>query len=102
MLGRLRIGEAVEEVLTADLDLELESLPVLKDAIAHCERVRDFVSRELFAAILASEEDHVAELEKQSDMTRLMGIPNYTKQHGRPSWRAQVCQNVNSTLAPVH
>src|SRR3546814_413829 len=77
MLGRLRIGEAVEEVLKADLDLELESLTVLKDAIAHCESVRDFVSRDLFAAILASEEDHVDELEKQFDMIRLMGIQNY-------------------------
>ena len=57
-LGRLRIGEGLEEVLKADLALEVESLPVLKDAIAHCETVRDFISRELFEDILESEEEH--------------------------------------------
>src|SRR3546814_12375622 len=56
LLGRLRIGESVEEVLKADLELEMEALPVLKEAIAHCESVRDFVSRDLFAHILESEE----------------------------------------------
>src|SRR3546814_3735929 len=56
MIGRLRIGEAAEAVLQADLDLELESLPVLKYAIAHCASVRNFVSLYLFAAIIASEE----------------------------------------------
>src|SRR3546814_9805627 len=55
LLGRLRIGESVEEVLKADLELEMEALPVLKEAIAHCESVRDFVSRDLFAHIIESE-----------------------------------------------
>lgn len=77
LLGRLRIGESVEEVLKADLDLEMEALPVLKDAIAYCESIRDFVSRDLFAEILASEEGHVDELETQFDMIRQMGIQNY-------------------------
>jgi bacterioferritin len=77
MLGRLRIGESVEEILRADLDLEYEVLPMLRDAIAHCENVRDFVSRDLFANILASEEEHVDFLETQFDLIRQMGIQNY-------------------------
>jgi bacterioferritin len=77
LLGRLRIGETVEEILKADLELEYEALPLLKDAIAHCESVRDFVSREIFAHILANEEEHVDILEKQFDMIDRMGIENY-------------------------
>ncbi len=77
LLGRLRIGETVEEVLKADLDLENEAVPQLKEAIAHCETVRDYVSRDLFASILENEEEHVDVLEKQFDMIRLMGIQNY-------------------------
>eukprot|EP01031_Cornospumella_fuschlensis_P020924 gene20924-25642_t len=55
MLGRLRVGETVEEILKADLALEEEAIPLLKDAIAHSESVRDYVSRDLFADILESE-----------------------------------------------
>lgn len=77
MLGRLRVGESVEEVLQADLDLEMEALPQLKAAIAHCESVQDYVSRDLFAAILASEEEHVDMLEKQFDLIARIGIANY-------------------------
>ncbi len=77
LLGRLRIGETVEEILKADLDLEHEALPQLKGAIAHCEKVHDYVSRELFASILASEEEHVDMLEKQFDLIERMGIANY-------------------------
>src|SRR5688572_31657218 len=65
MLGRLRIGENVEEILRADLELEREALDQLKGAIAHCEAVRDYVSRDLFAEILENEEEHVDMLEKQ-------------------------------------
>ena len=77
LLGRLKIGETVEEVLKADLELEYEALPMLKDAIEHCESVRDYVSRDLFAEILESEEDHVDTLEQQFDMIERMGIENY-------------------------
>jgi bacterioferritin len=79
MLGRLRIGENVEEVLKADLELELEALPPLRDAIVHCETVRDFVSRDLFARILESEEHHVDELETQLGLIDQMGIQNYVQ-----------------------
>ena len=76
-LGRLRVGETVEEILKADLALEMEAIPLLKDAIAHCESVRDYVSRDLFQHILESEEEHVDTLEKQFDMIARMGLPNY-------------------------
>lgn len=84
-LGRLRIGETVEEVLKADLALEHDALPVLKDAIAHCEQVRDFVSRELFASILDSEEEHVDYLETQFEMIARMGVQNYVQLNSEPS-----------------
>ncbi len=77
MLGRLKIGETVEEILKADLELEYEALPCLKDGIAHCESVRDYVSRDLLASILESEEEHVDTLEQQFDMIERMGIANY-------------------------
>ena len=79
MLGRLRVGESVEEILKADLELEYDALPLLKDAIAHCESVRDYVSRDLFAAILESEEEHVDFLETQFDLIKQMGIQNYVQ-----------------------
>ncbi|MEZ5708418.1 MAG: bacterioferritin [Blastomonas sp.] len=77
LLGRLKIGETVEEILKADLALEHEAIPLLKEAIAHCESVRDFVSRDLFADILRSEEDHVDTLEEQFELIERMGIENY-------------------------
>ena len=76
-LGRLRVGESVEEILKADLAVEEEAIPLLKEAIAHCETVRDYVSRELFEDILESEEEHVDFLEKQFEMIARMGIQNY-------------------------
>jgi bacterioferritin len=77
LLGRLRVGETVEEVLKGDLSLELEAVTQLKGAIAHCESVRDYVSRDLFAKILESEEEHVDTLERQFDMIERMGLENY-------------------------
>src|SRR5690606_67499 len=85
MLGRLRVGETVEEILKADLALEEEAIPLLKDAIAHAESGRDYVSRELFAHILESEEEHVDELEKQFDMIERMGIENYIQLQSKPA-----------------
>jgi bacterioferritin len=85
MLGRLRIGESVEEVLRADLDLEQEALVQLKEAIAHCETVRDYVSRDLFAEILENEEEHVDTLERQFDMIERMGIQNYIQLQSKPA-----------------
>ncbi|MGC1468851.1 MAG: bacterioferritin [Sphingorhabdus sp.] len=85
MLGRLKIGETVEEILRADLELEHEAIPMLKDAIAHCESVRDYVSRDLFAEILESEEEHVDTLETQIEMIDQMGIQNYIQLQSKPA-----------------
>ncbi|WP_225205575.1 bacterioferritin [Novosphingobium huizhouense] len=83
-LGRLRVGESVEEILKADLALEMDALPLLRDGIAHCEAVRDYVSRDLLQDILESEEEHVDTLEKQFDMIARMGIENYVHLNSKP------------------
>jgi bacterioferritin len=85
LLGRLKIGETVEEILRADLALENEAIPLLKDGIAHCETVRDYVSRDLLADILENEEDHVDMLEKQFDMIERMGLQNYIQLQSKPA-----------------
>jgi bacterioferritin len=85
MLGRLRIGENVEEILRADLELEMEALVQLRGAIAHCETVRDYVSRDLFAEILQNEEEHVDNLERQFEMIARMGLENYIQLQSKPS-----------------
>ena len=85
LLGRLRIGETVQEVLKADLELEMEALPLLRDAIEHCEKVRDYVSRDLFRRILDSEEEHVDTLERQFDMIERMGLENYIQLNAKPA-----------------
>ena len=84
-LGRLRIGESVEEILRADLELEREAVVQLKEAIAHSESVRDYVSRDLFASILCNEEEHVDTLEKQFDMIERMGLQNYIQLQSKPA-----------------
>lgn len=77
LLGRLRVGETVEEVLKSDLALELEAVTQLKGAIAYCEEAKDYVSRDLFTKILESEEEHVDTLERQFEMIERMGLQNY-------------------------
>lgn len=79
MLGRLRIGESVEEILHADYDLEIEAVAQLKEAIAHCEKVRDYGSRDLFSEILDNEEEHVDTLEQQFELIGQIGIQNYVQ-----------------------
>jgi bacterioferritin len=76
-LGKLMIGENVEEILKSDLALEHEALPLLREAIAHCEKVSDYVSRDLFASILESEEEHVDWLETQLELVDRVGLQNY-------------------------
>ena len=85
MLGRLRIGESVKEVLRADLELEREAVDQLRGAVAHCETVRDYVSRETFEAILASEEEHIDFLETQFEMIERMGLQNYIQLQSKPA-----------------
>jgi len=78
-LGKLMIGENVKEVLACDLSLEMMSYPDLKNAIVHCENVRDFGSRELFVHILESEEEHIDYLQTQMRLIEQMGIQNYVQ-----------------------
>jgi bacterioferritin len=84
-LGRLAIGENVEEILAADLKLEQAAIPLLREAIAHCESVRDYVTRELFEDILESEEDHVDFIETQQALIRSMGLQNYIQLQSEPA-----------------
>ena len=76
-LGKLKIGENTREMLQCDLELEKEAVPLLRDAIAHCESCSDFASRELFEDILASEEEHIDWLETQLELMNKVGEQNY-------------------------
>jgi len=76
-LGKLYVGENVQEMLECDLKLEMEGLPVLREAVAHCEKVADYVSRALFQDILSSEEEHVDWIETQLELIGKVGLQNY-------------------------
>ena len=76
-IGKLRIGEHTQEMLKCDLALEMDAIPDLRGAIAYCESVKDYVSRDLFDSILESEEEHVDWLETQLDLVERVGIENY-------------------------
>lgn len=76
-LGKLNIGEDVPEILRSDLGLELGAQATIKAGIAHCESVRDFVSRDLLQKILDDTEEHVDFLETQLELTGKVGLPNY-------------------------
>lgn len=76
-LGKLAIGEDVREILESDLRLEIDALPLLKEAISCCEECKDYVSRELLEDILAGEEEHVDWLETQINLINDIGIDKY-------------------------
>jgi len=76
-LGKLKIGENTEEMLRCDLALEMEAVPLLREAIEYCEKVKDYVSRELFEDILESEEEHIDWLETQLELIEKVGLKNY-------------------------
>ena len=78
-LGKLRIGENALEMLECDLKLEMDAIPLLREAIAYCESCQDYVSRELFEDILESEEEHVDWLETQLGLIDNMGLENYVQ-----------------------
>ncbi len=84
-LGKLLIGENVREVLKCDLSLEMMSLPDLKLAIAHCETVKDYISRELFTDILEGEEEHIDWLQTQMRLIEQMGIENFVQLQTKPN-----------------
>ena len=77
-LGKLHIGESVQEILECDLKLENMAIPLLREAMAYCESVQDYVSRDLFGKILHNEEEHVDYIETQFDLIERIGIERYT------------------------
>ena len=76
-LNQVMVGQTVEEILKADLKLEDKALTDLRDGIAYCESVRDYVSRDLLRKILENEEEHVDFLDRQFDLIRQIGIERY-------------------------
>jgi len=78
-LNKLLIGEDVEEILRCDLKLEEKAVGDLREAIAHCEAVRDFASRDLFATILKDEEGHIDFIETQFELIKRVGLQNYVQ-----------------------
>ena len=76
-LGKLFIGEDVKEILECDLRREMEAHPMYIEAIAHCETVKDYVTRELLVHIQKSEEEHIDFIEEQLGLIEKMGLPNY-------------------------
>ncbi len=76
-LGKLYIGETVEEIFRGDLKVEHIAHPLYREAIAHCESCSDYVTRDLLAAILASEEEHIGWLETQLGLIERLGLPVY-------------------------
>jgi bacterioferritin len=76
-LGKLLIGENVREIIQCDLTLELKAIPDLREAIAYCESVRDYQTRELLQKILESEEEHVEWLETQLSLIDKITLENY-------------------------
>ena len=76
-LGKLLIGENPVETLDCDLKVEYQSQKHLKDAIAYCETIRDYVSRELFEKILSDTEEHIDFLETQVELVTRVGEQNY-------------------------
>ena len=78
-LGRLRIGQSVEEILKADMEAELQGAKLYRDLVAHAETVRDFVTRDLAREILADEEKHIDFIETQFELIKQMGLQNYVQ-----------------------
>ena len=76
-LGKLYIGENVEEILRGDLKLEQLAHPLYREAVGYCESCGDYVTRDLLAAILASEEEHIGWLETQLGLIERLGLPSY-------------------------
>ena len=83
-LGKLFIGETVQEILECDMKLEDEAIPMYKDTIEACEEVRDYGTRDLLQTILNDEEEHVDYLETQFDLIKQVGIQNYIQLQSAP------------------
>lgn len=84
-LNKLHIGETVKEIIECDLKMENKAIPDLRDAAEYADKVRDYVSRDLFVKILDSEEEHVDWLETQLDLIERIGLERYTLLQSRPN-----------------
>lgn len=84
-LGKLHIGEDVKEILECDLKMEHIAHPDLQDAVEYAEKVRDYVSRDLFAYILESEEEHIDWLETQLELVERIGLERFTLLQSQPN-----------------
>jgi bacterioferritin len=76
-LDKVNIGTNIQEIIKCDLQVEYNAVPLLKEAIAHAESARDFVSRDLFSSILDSEEEHIDWLETQQGLIEKIGVESY-------------------------
>ena len=83
-LGKLKIGEDIEEIFTADLSLEMTNQSCLKVAIQHCEEKRDYVTREIFQQILNDTEEHIDWIETQQSRIEKVGIQNFLQEEMYP------------------
>ncbi len=88
-IHKLKVGETVEEILRADLALEEEAIPLLRDAAEYCQEVKDYVTGQIFEDILENEEEHVDFLETQFDMIVRMGLENYVQLQSRPAGESE-------------
>jgi bacterioferritin len=84
-MNQISVGESVEEILKADMRLEIKALEDLRGGIAHCESVGDYVSRALLVDILESEEEHVDFLDRQFDLIKQIGIERYILLNAAPA-----------------
>ena len=84
-LDALMIGQTAEEILRCDLALEQKAVADLRDAIPHCESVRDFPSRDLLAGILRDEEEHIDFIETQVDLIARIGVQNWIQLNAEPT-----------------
>ena len=99
-LGKLRVGESPREILECDLSLELDGLPVLREAIEYCDGIKDFTSGRLFKDILDSEEEHVDWIETQLVLINRVGEQNYL-QSKMGSWGCRLRQLPRRPLRPA-
>jgi bacterioferritin len=84
-LNQIAVGETVEEILRADLAVEEKAMLDLREGIAYCESVRDFVSRDLLAEILENEEEHVDFIDRQFDLIKQIGVERYILLNAAPA-----------------
>ena len=81
VLDPLRIGQNVKEVIDCDLAAEISARALYQEAATHCHTVKDYVTRDLFEALMKDEEHHIDFLETQLDLIKRIGLELYTQSH---------------------